>query len=189
MKTEQARVKNIRKAQIIDGKVPSQELFAESIGVSGATITKIEQGRNQVTLDVAKAICKRYSVSLDYIYGLSNDTNDEASTMLLYLQKLFGYTVDTSHSETIHRITAMQSVTEFLTKYAQATKLYESGEIPEAAYTPWVKKLKSDFNDAFKSEQDTGADYILIEAHDYDQLVAKIKCDLMDETPKPIGGK
>ena len=187
MNIEHRRVKKIREAQIKDGKVITQDAFAEEIGVSSATIQKIEQGRLAVSLDIAKAINAKYGVSLDYIYGLADDTHDEASTMFLHLKALFEYRGDEEHGT--HSIIVRKSIVDFLQAYEQATNLLQSGKIPEEAYTPWIAKIKTDFNDAFKSEQDTSVDYTLIEAHDYAQLVAKIKGELMDETPKPRGGK
>ena len=75
----------------------NQETFAEKIGRSVDTIRKIEQGSMKLSADIAIAIADAFHVSLDWLYGRADDTNDDASTMLLYLDKLLGFYVDKNY--------------------------------------------------------------------------------------------
>lgn len=43
---------------------------------------------------------------------------------------------------------------DFFDGYVQATDLFNKGAIPEAAYNPWIEKLKDDFNKAMKENTD-----------------------------------
>lgn len=50
-----------------------------------------------MTLDKATKIADAYNVSLDWIYGRTEDTSDTASSMLLYLNKLFNFKIDENY--------------------------------------------------------------------------------------------
>ena len=127
----------------------NQETFAEKIGRSVDTIRKIEQGSMKLSADVAIAIADAFHVSLDWLYGRADDTNDDASTMLLYLDKLLGFYVDKNY-DCPYFFSMAQPFFDLFDGYTQATNLFENGDIPEAAYNPWVDKLKYDFNEAMK---------------------------------------
>ena len=128
----------------------NQETFAEKIGKSVDTIRKIEQGNMKLSADVAIAIADAFHVSLDWLYGRTNDTNDDASTMLMYLNKVLGFYTDNNYDQP-YFFSLSQPFFDFFDGYTQATNLFKKGDIPEAAYNPWVDKLKSDFNEAIKS--------------------------------------
>ena len=57
-------LKNIRKEKKL-----YQETLAKDIGTSHSLISEYENGRKLVSLTYGYAICKRYGVSLDYLYG------------------------------------------------------------------------------------------------------------------------
>ena len=57
-------LKKIRK----DNKL-YQETLAQEIGTSHSLISEYESGKKLVSLTYGYAICKRYHVSLDYLYG------------------------------------------------------------------------------------------------------------------------
>ena len=138
------QVSNLRKRMNLN-----QETFAEKIGKSVDTIRKIEQGNMKLSADVAIAIADAFHVSLDWLYGRADDTNDDASTMLMCLDKLLGFYVDNSYDRP-YFFSMAQPFFDFFDGYTQATNLFENGDIPEAAYNPWVDKLKYDFNEAMK---------------------------------------
>lgn len=145
MKEAKEQVYKLRKRMDMN-----QETFAEKIGRSVDTIRKIEQGSMKLSADVAIAIADAFHVSLDWLYGRADDTNDDASTMLLYLDKLLGFYVDKNYDRP-YFFSMAQPFFDFFDGYTQATNLFKKGDIPEAAYNPWVDKLKSDFNEAIKS--------------------------------------
>ena len=89
--TEETKKKSIQRLKELrekNGNI-TQEDFAEKIGVSTDTIRKIEQGKVKLTLDNAISIKSAFGVSLDWLYGVADDMNDEASTTLLALRKYF----------------------------------------------------------------------------------------------------
>lgn len=164
----------------------TQEKYAEKIGMSVDNLRKIERGETSVTLKTAKAIRENIGTSLDYIYGYTDSTNDEASIMLLYLKELFSYNIDTSHDFVTHNISVRKSVSDFLKKYAQATKLYESGEIDTDIYTMWIEKIKKDLNTSFQSSDDTSIFYSMMESSNYQELVRERDALAMSQMPRPM---
>ena len=173
--------------QARDGKALSQEQFAEEIDVSVETVRKIEQGKGTLSLDVAKSIREKYGVSMDYLYGFSDCTNDSATTMMSYLDKLFDYHSDIQGEYVAHHITIRKSITDYLRDYAMATDFHENKGLPESAYNTWVNSIKSKLNDEWNVD-DVGVEYLLVPASDYDELKKEIANDLMNSTPRPSGG-
>lgn len=63
------RVRDVRKQAKL-----SQANFAEKLGVSSNTISRIELGNTPLTSNIALQICRNFYVSMDYLFGLSNCT-------------------------------------------------------------------------------------------------------------------
>lgn len=63
--TQGERVREIRKALGL-----TLEKFGEKLGVKRNSLSQVENGRNSLTDQMAKAICREYNVNYDYlIYG------------------------------------------------------------------------------------------------------------------------
>ena len=60
--TQGERVKEIRKSLDL-----TLEKFGKSVGVTKQTVSRIENGVNNLTDQMAKAICREYNVSYDYL--------------------------------------------------------------------------------------------------------------------------
>ncbi len=155
MNVENENIRKLRNMRSL-----TQEEFAEKAGFSVDTLRKCERGSN-LTLKTAIAVANAYDVSLDWIYGRTEDTADTASTMLLYLKKLFNYHIDENYVYP-YIFEINPAVLKFLDEYKQATDLLENGKIPEAAYVPWIEKIKADFNAAIKSKDINNYEYCLI---------------------------
>ncbi len=149
----------------------TQEEFADKLEISPKTVASIEQGKLDVSHKTALAICKKFGYSMDYIYGLTEDKNDTAGTMLLYLKKLFEYRADPECDKYPHILSIRECVVNFLDGYAQANRLFNDGVIPESAFTPWVEKLKADFNSAMEADG-KNEEFRLIPEADFDAFLA-----------------
>lgn len=162
----------------------TQEDFSERAGFSVDLLRKIERGTHKLTLDKATLIADAFDVSLDYLYGRTEDKSDEASTMLLYLRKLFNFKVDEDY-EYPYFLEISQPIISFLSDYKQAEELFSSGKIPEAAFVPWAEKLKDDLNCALKDSTLESADYCLVPKADVSRKDApKVRVSLGG----PLGG-
>ncbi len=154
----------------------TQEDFAAKLEISAPMVRKIEQGHSNVSLSNAKKIREVFGVSMDYIYGFTEDTDDDASTMLLYLTKLFDY------KEPHHSLSIKKCVADFLNNYAQAKDMFERGIIPVAAYEPWVDKLKHDFNNAIIDVEDVAVEFCLVPKEEFDKFMEFKNRDFTDST-------
>ena len=61
------RLKEIRKENKL-----YQDTLAKSIGSSVALISEYENGKRLISLTFGYAICKKYNISMDYLYGKTN---------------------------------------------------------------------------------------------------------------------
>ena len=68
MKVYSIRIKELR----IDNKL-SQNQLAEKLGTTNSTICDWERGRTEPDLEMLKKLALLFSVSADYIIGLSDD--------------------------------------------------------------------------------------------------------------------
>lgn len=155
MSIENERFKSIR---LTSGM--TQQEFAEKIQTSVNNVRKLESG-DSLPLPHAIKIHELFGYSLDYIYGLTNNTHDAASDMLLYLNELFNIIFE-SDSCSIATLRIKNCAVDFLRGYAQAKQLLDNGTIPQAAFDPWLSKLKSDFDAKMEDSEQPAAEYKLI---------------------------
>lgn len=76
--TQGERIREVRKALGL-----TLEKFGEKLGVKKNTLSALERGVNGLTDQMAKAICREYNVSYDYlIYGEGDPFDDLPQTVL-----------------------------------------------------------------------------------------------------------
>ena len=79
------RVKNIRKTLKL-----TLEEFGKKVGVTKQTVSRIENGVNKLTDQMARSICREYNVNYDYlIYGEGEMFDDFPKTILDELCKQY----------------------------------------------------------------------------------------------------
>lgn len=66
--TQSERIKEIRKTLNL-----TLEKFGEKLGVKKNTVSQIENGRNSLTEQMAKAICREFNVNYDYLVNGEGD--------------------------------------------------------------------------------------------------------------------
>lgn len=140
MSIENKRFKAVREALSL-----TQQKFAEELGISTAAVRKIENESTNLGINHAITIHEKFGYSLDYLYGFTDSTNDEASTMLLYLRKIFHYQYDAKMKYPF-TVKVSQPVIDFLKSISKADELLDSG-MPQEAYDIWLNQLKKDFNE------------------------------------------
>ena len=82
--------------------------FAEPLGVSGDSISKIETGKIGLSTEMAKKICKVYNVSMAWLFGETEDRLPSTSNTITTIQEP---TVDykTKYIEALETINALQN--------------------------------------------------------------------------------
>lgn len=66
--TQSERIKEIRKSLNL-----TLEKFGEKLGVKKNTISQLENGRNALTEQMAKSICREFNVNYDYLINGEGD--------------------------------------------------------------------------------------------------------------------
>lgn len=122
----------------------TQEQFAEMINVSKVLISDIERKKKILSLKNAIEIRKVFNVSLDWLYELTDDTNDTASNIIDNLKNVFQ--IDFSR----RTISIDEDLGEFLTNLFVAYETKTDKNIPDEALKYWVDGLKKDYNEKLK---------------------------------------
>ena len=76
--TQGERVKEIRKALGL-----TLDKFGEKVGVKKQTVSRIENGVNNVTDQMAKSICREYNVNYDYLMNGEGEMFDDLPQTVL----------------------------------------------------------------------------------------------------------
>lgn len=127
----------------------TQSQFAEKIGISAVLVSEIERKNKRLSLRNAIEISKMFSVSLDWLYELSNDTKDPAGIVVDNLTSVFA--VDLANKT----ISIEKELAEFLEKLCDAYKTKAEKNIPEEGFRFWIDGLKSEYNEKIKGSKET----------------------------------
>lgn len=138
------RLQELRKREKL-----TQEELAEKIDVSAPLITSIERQVKKLSLRNAMLIAKQFNVSLDWLYGLSDDTKDSASNILATLKDIFNIDLE---KKCIH---VDENLAKFLEGLFRAYKTKKDGILPEEAFNYWIEGAKKTYNDNPKSGKKT----------------------------------
>lgn len=127
----------------------TQEKFAEKIGVSAPLVTSMETQKKKLSLRIAMLIAKQFNVSLDWLYGLSDDTKDSASNILASLKDIFDIDLE---KKCIH---IDKNLSDFLESLSRAYRTRKEGILPEEAFNYWIDGAKKTYNENPKSDKKT----------------------------------
>lgn len=127
----------------------TQEQLAEKIDVSAPLVTSMETQKKKLSLRNAMLIAKQFNVSLDWLYGLSDDTKDSASNILASLKDIFDIDLE---KKCIH---VDENLSKFLEGLSRAYKTRKEGILPEEAFNYWIDGAKKTYNENPKSDKKT----------------------------------
>lgn len=85
---------NNRLEELMHMKSITKEKMIERVNLTETTLKSYINGNRNLPVDVAKRIAKEFDVSLDWIYGVSEHSNqyDLMSNIILCLEKVFCFT-------------------------------------------------------------------------------------------------
>lgn len=140
------RLQELRKKENL-----TQEELAEKIDVSAPLITSIERQVKKLSLRNAMLIAKEFNVSLDWLYGLSDDTKDSASNVLSTLKDIFDIDLEKKY------IKVDKNLAKYLEGLSKAYKTKSNKEynLPEEAFNYWIEGIKKTYNENPKSGEKT----------------------------------
>ena len=174
------RVKNSAKTSRVKALIEREGLtnlsFAEKMDFEIDIVNKLSSGAAPLTLDRAMRISDTFNVSLDWLYERSDDTNDDAALILLYLDEFFNIRrrsqekaeITTMSGFTEHRevefvVNIDEDVKDFLLAIDNAKKAKEKSAIPDRALQIWIDEEKRIFNEKYKSsDKKRSVEYLLL---------------------------
>lgn len=138
-----SRVKELR-----DKLEMTQVEFAEELNRDFQMISQIERGKIGLYLPFAIDISKRFNVSLDWLYELSDDTKDPASEIINNLKEIFN--IDFAEKT----ITVDDNLFKLIEELSSAYKIKNQQSMPDEPFKLWIEAIKKRYNEA------TGSFYI-----------------------------
>lgn len=124
-------------------------------GFSDETLQSIEKGNCGLTLDKALKISKKYNVSLDYLFGISDYMNEQQIKSEIAFEQVFNIQFPLADNEEDPLLSVNFSINEYLLEYFHHKKLLEqekdSGELSQEAFTFELEKLKEKYTKLFLS--------------------------------------
>lgn len=124
-------------------------------GFSDETLQSIEKGNCGLTLDKALKISKKYNVSLDYLFGISDYMNEQQIKSEIAFKQVFNIQFPLADNEEDPLLVVNFSINEYLLEYFHHKKLLEqkkdNGDISQEAFTFELEKLKEKYAKLFLS--------------------------------------
>ncbi len=124
-------------------------------GFSDETLQSIEKGNCGLTLDKALKISKKYNVSLDYLFGISDYMNEQQIKSEIAFEQVFNIQFPLADNEEDPLLVVNFSINEYLLEYFHHKKLLEqkkdNGDISQEAFTFELEKLKEKYAKLFLS--------------------------------------
>lgn len=159
-----------RLAELRKGLGLTQEKFAEEIGVNKNTVSSVETSSRLLNIETAIEIAKKYSVTLDWLYGLKdaskeNDVLDSFSFFFGMGKRTIAVADKTTSCENTFLTIHLSSVVrDYLLKKDEIEKTNEEKDLPPDAYKAWLESVKNKY---LKEIKENGAgkkvEFVLIE--------------------------
>lgn len=169
----------------------TQKQFAEAIKITAATLSAYENNTKKPSLNVLVYIAERFTVSLDWLCGLSEivDPGDKprkyTDVINLFFKledsQIFFLRNEKGNFDGILGMCTCLAfndpvITVFLDSWSKTYKLYDDGIIDKTIYTAWKDKIRKDFNERIiiTNEQNSNLYHHLLDeshANDYEKIL------------------
>lgn len=158
------RLKELRAANKLN-----QDKFAEKINMSKEAVQKWEQGKNVLTLDNAIEIAQLFDVSLDWLYGTTDELNNDAAKVLIALNKYFSIFVDDNGHLTAE---INNTVIDYFQKLHEAKSI--KSNISSEVFKVLINGLTENFRNVIKStDLSSTTKYIMLTPDELEQAIER----------------
>lgn len=145
-----SRIKELRGSNNL-----TQTEFAEKIGTTQATLSSYENTNKTPSLDIVKNIAETFSVSIDWILGLSDimdvdDNPQQYSDVIRLLFKLEDANIDGFYIRSYYHYESRTNVCEitfndpnmidFIGEWQKMKELHDNSTIDDELYDLWIEK-------------------------------------------------
>lgn len=152
------RVRELRKKLNINAKE-----FTDGIdGFSEETLLSIEKGNSGLTLDKALKIAKKFNVSLDYLFGISDYINEDEITSELAYEHIFNIEFpfnDTDDPLLILNFSTNKYILEFYYQKQLLKDELDKKKINEDEFNLELDKLKNKYDKIISSDESSKIRY------------------------------
>lgn len=170
-KITSARIKKLR-TEILK---MTQEQFYEKTDLSVPTIKNIEGGKS-LSINSAIMISKSCNVSLDWLYGVTEETNDEIGMILSAMKKYVGF----EKKNDWYTVSINDTILEYFNRIAEIDRTKIENNLPDEPYKLWIDKTNSDYKEKLKNtDLNQRTDYVL-EAHSTSGTAEQCKAALKE---------
>lgn len=175
---EQIDISVIRLRKLRERDDESQEELAQAIAVSKSTISNIEQSKGKFTIQLARKIAEHYKVSVDYICGLTDDTEISRNILdeLCDYLSLSQHHIKMQFPHEIPFLSMNKALFDYLKIQNEAKQLKERN-VPDNVIDAWLKQVKIDTKSCLQKGDNNTIEYALLSACDIasDEIMALLE--------------
>jgi len=151
------RILDLRKSEGL-----TREAFAKRISCSESLVRDIENKKKALTVDNALIVAREFGVTLDWLYFLSDDINNDAAKTVASLRDVFKLKMNNKHNKLSVMINS--DLKSFLFELEEPERMKAKNNLPDVAYYPWVDDIKKRYNEKIKAgSSDVSIEYVLVQ--------------------------
>lgn len=164
------RIAELRKIEGIKSRDKMAERMKNVISVS--MIKQLEENTKPLTLDVALYFVEYFNVSLDWLFGLSDNVNgDEADNIEKALNSIYNIKTKTvqftddngfGHEENLLNLSINKKLYDFLLNTKEVAKMKFEKRITDETYNNIIKDFKQEYNKSVNDKNIEINDYVLV---------------------------
>ena len=164
------RIAELRKIEGIKSRDKMAERMENVISVS--MIKQLEENTKPLTLDVALYFVEYFNVSLDWLFGLSDNVNgDEADNIEKVLNSIYNIKTKTvqftddngfGHEENLLNLSINKKLYDFLLNTKEVAKMKFEKRITDETYNNIIKDFKQEYNKSVNDKNIEINDYVLV---------------------------
>ena len=152
----------------------SRDKMAEIMenNISASMIKQLENKEKPLTLDMALYFVEYFNVSLDWLFGLSDNVNgDEADNIEKALNSIYNIKTKTvqftddngfGHEENLLNLSINKKLYDFLLSTKEVAKMKFEKRITDETYNNIIKDFKQEYNKSVNDKDIEVNDYVLV---------------------------
>jgi transcriptional regulator with XRE-family HTH domain len=188
-------IKTDRVAELRSRKSLSREQFAADVSISPDMVKKLEKRERGLTLDIALKIAEAYNITLDWLFGVDNETQE--ANLFMDLRKIFKINFSEKVYETENGTAQKEYPTLSIDKQLAALlkdienveKLKEDGKLPDNIFELWIDDIKKKCNNLLSNnDTEEKITYICVADNKVADLILNADCNqALEDIVKNMG--
>lgn len=144
----------------------NKKQFAEKFDISANTITNIENGKNNLSITLALEIAEKCNVSLDWLYGISDEKKVAGMDKFNSFFKFKKITVPvedktTSLIKEFNTVELSDAIINYYEKISEIEEFKKEKGLPQEAYILWKDSVRKKYESELENDG-SFTEYVLI---------------------------